>query len=431
MIQANLYKLAELMADILDANIAVLFVGIFTSRNDYLKHRRDMMVCAMICGIAAYILDEAALVSVVKSLVVLCGFFVCVKTVFKVRWQKVLLWESLYVVLSVTIELLCMFCMQFSGIADVASFTKWGVSRMVVIITEKIICTLIILLLYGIFGKKESVYFRKKYETIVLFMCIVLIAMLLFFWINHATGKYTEIVNLSFLILSAGTVLFLMYTLFITTEKIERQQQLELIQLQNRVLKQSLSETQNAYAHWQKQIHDYKNTVICLSSMLTESDNSAVKAFLEQEMEQMNKESHLINTGNSMMDAILNLKYIEAERRHIFFSIQGCIKENFQIPEIDVGRILGNLLDNAIEGACHSDTKAYVEVVLESSRERLIIEVNNSSTSEKIDFRESSKENTKLHGIGLQSIREIVRKYEGIFEIEQLGNRVTARVEFY
>ena len=430
MIEAYMYKLVELLADIVDANMAFSFIGIFAAKDNFAKKWRQMFVCAVGWGSVCFVLDQKALLSAAKSMLILCGIFILVRWIFQVKWEKVLFWEIIYVVISAILELLLMFCVHFFGDAEVAAFLEMGQDRMTIIVIEKTVCALMVVLSYRLVGEKEQVYFHEKFERVVMVICAVIIAMLLFFWIYNTTGRYAEIVTLSFLLLSAGTILFLMYALFSVTEKVESQQQLELVQLQNKVLQQSLTETQNAYAHWQKQIHDYKNTIVCLSSMMEGSNHASVRAYLNQELEQINRTDHIIHCGNTMLDAILSLKCIEAERRNIFFSVQGGIEDKLQIPEIEVGRVLGNLLDNAIEGAGYSEVEAYVEVILETSEDGFTIEVTNSAVDEKIDFNRTSKENKGIHGIGLQSVRETVKKNGGIFEIEQFGNRVTARVEF-
>lgn len=431
MIETYMYKLVELVVDIVEANTLLIFVGIFTAKDNLITKWRQVFCCAFGCGVACFLLDQIALLSLFKTLGLMFIYCVLIVYILQVKWKKALFWVIIYVAFSLILELFIMFCIQFFIGSNLNVFLEWGQERIFMIVTVKIISAFIIFLLYKFCGEKRKLFFYGKFEKVIMIICIVIIIMLCFFGSYSFTGRYAEIVTFSFLLLSAGTILFLIYTLFSVTEKLESQQQLELVQMQNKVLEQSLTETQNVFAHWQKQIHDYKNTVVCLSSMLKSSDNASVKAYLDKELEQINRADHIISCGNTMMDAIFNLKWLEAERRHIFFSVQGGIPNELQIEEIELGRIMGNLLDNAIEGAEYSKTQPYVEVILNQSEEGLTIEITNSAGSEPIDFNKTSKENRGMHGIGLQSVREIVKENGGIFEILQLGNRVTARVEFW
>lgn len=430
MIETYMYELVELVVDIVEANILFIFVGIFTAKDKLTSKWTQMFCCAFGCGAVCFLLDQIALLSIVKTLVLMFVYCVLSICIFQIKWKKALFWEIIYIVFSLILEFFTMFCIQFFVGSDLSAFLEWGQERMLMIVIEKALSAFVVLLLYKFWGEKRKLFLYEKFEKAIMVICIVIIIMLLFFWVYSATGKYAKIVTLSYLFISAGTILFLIYALFIATETSERQQQLELVQMQNRVLQQSLTETQNAYTHWQKQIHDYKNTVVCLSNMMKSSDNASVRAYLDRELEQINGTNHIVSCGNTMVDAILNLKWVEAERKNIFFSVQGGITGELQIEEIELGRIMGNLLDNAIEGAAYSQTEPYVEVILMQSQDGLTIEITNSATDECIDFNKTSKENREIHGIGLQSVRETVKKNRGIFEISQYGNRVMARVEF-
>ncbi|MFR3343162.1 MAG: GHKL domain-containing protein [Anaerobutyricum sp.] len=57
------------------------------------------------------------------------------------------------------------------------------------------------------------------------------------------------------------------------------------------------------------------------------------------------------NTGNAVTDVIINDKYQKAENAGISFPVKFNLGETDTISAFDIGIILNNLLDNAIE-AC-------------------------------------------------------------------------------
>ena len=164
--------------------------------------------------------------------------------------------------------------------------------------------------------------------------------------------------------------------------------------------------------------------------MLAQSGQKEIQEYLENELDIMREKDHFVKSGNAMIDSILSMKWIGANRRGIYFSIQGHVKEELPIPDIQFGKILGNLLDNAIEGAVQSGREPYVEVVLAQTEDVLVLEINNSCRKDSIDFERTSKEDSRGHGLGIQSVRQLVYMYEGAFSITQRGNRVSARIEF-
>ena len=58
------------------------------------------------------------------------------------------------------------------------------------------------------------------------------------------------------------------------------------------------------------------------------------------------------NSGNSILDAILTDKILQLSNTDIKFEHTVLLPENFNIDNVDLTIIIGNLLDNAIE-ACN------------------------------------------------------------------------------
>ena len=81
----------------------------------------------------------------------------------------------------------------------------------------------------------------------------------------------------------------------------------------------------------------------------------------------------------------------------------------------DMGVLFGNLLDNAIEANQGVDRKKrWINV---SSYILLIINIKNS----KIRGSRRKKKGYLNHGIGLNSVKQIVEKFNGIVEVQDFG----------
>lgn len=55
------------------------------------------------------------------------------------------------------------------------------------------------------------------------------------------------------------------------------------------------------------------------------------------------------DTGNKCIDALINVKYATAKEKGIDFAIKIYIPEELPIDQCDLGIVVGNALDNAIE----------------------------------------------------------------------------------
>lgn len=430
MIEAYLYKIVELLVDIVEANITILFVGVFSAKEKLAEKWKLIFCCAAGMGMLCFLMEQVALISIIKACIVCGGDFLICWYIYKQHPGKIVFWGTVYVAVFMPMEFLIIYVAQIITGINMEAFFMWSVERAIVLVIIKIVEIVIVFGCYRLQQKNGIIQIHKKLMMITTVMLIFIIGMVVLFVVNCLTGEFVITVTLSYLCFSICAVVALVYFMFVITTGIEQQQRLDSMQLQNEMLKQSLEETKNNYMYWEKSIHDYKNTIVCLNSMLDDSDNVSLREYLDKEMGHIQKEQHIVNCGNPTLNSILSMKWVLADSKQVYFSIQGRVKEKLPIPEIQMGRLVGNLIDNAIEGAIYSKDKSYVEVILNQTEDIFMLDVMNSATAEKIEFTKSAKKNGNMHGIGLQSIREIVDENNGVFEIIQRENVVTTKVEF-
>ena len=101
----------------------------------------------------------------------------------------------------------------------------------------------------------------------------------------------------------------------------------------------------------------------------------------------------------------------------------------------DISLILGNLLENAIEGAEKAEKRKYIKLRIKYDKKNLLIAVENSYGGKlkkiKGELR-TTKEDTANHGIGLASVRRAARKYQGtVFIDDTIPECFLVRVVLY
>jgi sensor histidine kinase YesM len=117
------------------------------------------------------------------------------------------------------------------------------------------------------------------------------------------------------------------------------------------------------------------------------------------------------------MNALLNSRASYCQKYNIEFDYQ--ITANLSVfSEIDLSVLIGNLLDNAIDAAkeCKSpcvkiriwENKAYLAILVSNSVISSVLESNPDLLTMKSD-----KDN---HGFGLKTVKDVVEKYDGIFD---------------
>ena len=421
MMEYSLYKLVELFVDVAEANIMIMFASIFLAKDEIEKKRKIIFSSAIGMGLLCFLLDQIGLLSVWKMFLILFCYFCLLQYLYKQNVMKTIVIISIYSVLASAFEALIIFLVKYLSGEKLAVFFKWGIERTSVVVVIKVLETIVIIGLYFFVNPKQmkKIKLQKKSLKWLVILCVLISVLIFIFVLHQLTGKYESIIVITYSILTLGFVMAVIYAMIAITDRMDKQREMEWIQLHNSVLQQSLVETKDAYEHWEKSIHDYKNTILCLNEILATEDNLKIQEFLVQEMQQMKKNSPMVNTGNHMVDSILSVKWMEAERRKIYFSVQGKIFEQQPIEDVYWGRLLGNLIDNALEGAQKAKNSPFVEVELYQNEYILQIQVVNSSTKEKICFDISSKADASMHGVGLRSVQELVTEYNGTINIAQ------------
>jgi len=97
--------------------------------------------------------------------------------------------------------------------------------------------------------------------------------------------------------------------------------------------------------------HDFSNHLVVLAGFFNSRDFDGGLKYLSDINEIVNIDKKIINTGNIVLDTIINAKKSLAESKgiNVYLNIQ--IPEKIPIDSIDICSIFGNSLNNAIE-AC-------------------------------------------------------------------------------
>ncbi|MFI3177366.1 MAG: GHKL domain-containing protein [Eubacteriales bacterium] len=182
--------------------------------------------------------------------------------------------------------------------------------------------------------------------------------------------------------------------------------------------------------------HDAKHIFLNAIMEFSEESNIPVSDVLFHRVNTMIEDLYLENykcyTGVSSIDMILNYQSNKAEKYKINFITN--ISQNLEI-NIDsktLAIIIGNALDNAIE-ACIKHSKGEVEIVLLNNNDNLYISVSNEYEGEIIFQDElplTNKDNPRVHGIGLNNIRQLVKSNNGFMSITTESNVFSLQITF-
>lgn len=164
--------------------------------------------------------------------------------------------------------------------------------------------------------------------------------------------------------------------------------------------------------------HDMKNHIMVMNEYLKNNDAETAKEHLKAIQGTLESISSVVNTGNSALDATINIGAKKAQALNIKYKTQISGSENINIDPADICSLLSNLIDNAIEGCLGSENK-YVYIEISVSDMGFKIHIENTTKLNNCDCLDvSSKADKRNHGFGLKNVRSIVKKYNGIAKLE-------------
>lgn len=173
----------------------------------------------------------------------------------------------------------------------------------------------------------------------------------------------------------------------------------------------------------QKIKHDLKNRLIALYA-IGKNDITFQNEF-KKLMGDLDNKENAIYTANVIINTILNNKLHVAQLSGIKTNVSILVPKQLNLDYSDAGILFGNLLDNAIE-ACTKvpSDKKWITIDIICREHLLILRICNSKdTNVTVDVNRSSKHNFKQHGIGIQSVKNIIEKYNGTITFLDLNEK--------
>lgn len=115
----------------------------------------------------------------------------------------------------------------------------------------------------------------------------------------------------------------------------------------------------------------------------------------------------------------------QARTEQIDFQAQLAIAEDLQVNEHDISVLLGNLLENAVE-ACMEQQSEIRRIIIKGKGDAhsLVFTIDNTCENEIKKNKKGEFLTTKPtgNGIGLNSAKKIVERYDGFFSVDKKGN---------
>lgn len=160
--------------------------------------------------------------------------------------------------------------------------------------------------------------------------------------------------------------------------------------------------------------HDFKEHMNVLSALVSDNNEKA-KEYIKSLYHEEDISGFEEYSDNKMLNIVLSKKKKECRDADIQFVIDPIQASLTFFSDIDVVTVFSNLISNAIEGCKNSNIKKIFLNIYTANENFVVIKIKNTSDLKPVvveGLLKTHKDNTKLHGIGMDSIKRALSNYK-------------------
>ncbi|MGH4124650.1 MAG: sensor histidine kinase [Clostridium sp.] len=408
------------------------------------------LLMSILCCISIYILNKEVIgkeeirknfcISIIIGILISTGSYLiilpvfCIITIFHLRNNESNIKALLIIYVNYLLHTLYIFAYTFSGknlqrIPLKYSFLEFVILLPVVILS----CLIIKSLVKRKKGYKERASDQLRFRMILIIsvpLTLMICGILPFLTASAIDSDKIHFITGNFIPAVLPLIAIILITIIVYNYdksleyrvklKREAEEKKEIIEYSNMI--------EEMYGETRRFKHDYMNMLTPLKEYIDKADIEGLREFFYCNVIDMDKD---IKWSNSNIDklkyikvdglkAILSTKLIKAAGLNIDIKVE-IIEDikNIAMNIMDLCRIIGILLDNAIEAAQKCEyPKLYVCLVNKDNYVTIVIENNFFGQKPKIHkiYEEGYSTNGKRRGLGLYSVKQIIdKKYYNAF----------------
>ncbi len=175
--------------------------------------------------------------------------------------------------------------------------------------------------------------------------------------------------------------------------------------------------------------HEMKNHYSCIKGLYKANKLQDMEQYINQLVEDSEQSEDLIDTGNDIVNAIINDAMSRYQAQRIKIHLEGAFPDKLYVTAMDLCVIFANLISNAVEAILQMErdlvSDSFVNVKISSFKDDLFIDVINP-TSKNVEIQNgtmvTSKKDKSNHGFGTKNIKQRIEKYKGTVEFKNENN---------
>lgn len=170
--------------------------------------------------------------------------------------------------------------------------------------------------------------------------------------------------------------------------------------------------------------HDLRHHIHMVSYYLEEKEYDKLQEYVNEYRDSIPDGEHIRFCENRMINNIVFYFASLAKEQQIDFSVQLAIADDLPVNNHDISVLLGNLLENALD-ACMEQQHSKRRIIIKGKGDShsLVFTIDNTYENELKKNKDGELLTTKSYGngIGVNSAKKIVERYNGFFSADKKG----------
>lgn len=376
-----------------------------------------LAVSVVLDTVFAVVFADIMLIKMILSVLLLA---IIAKLLFALSVKKSVLMSLIYTGIYISSEMIVFLLIQSIGSNSLSSMTNQSGGFIAELASQLIV--LIVVLVLTIILKKTNLS-RMDYKgwiVFTLFPIFTFVTIIILIYAAERNLLGDMIYELLFL--SSGLLILNIVHLLLLDNVIERENEIRRKQLliEQAVHLNQMYQTLSKERERQKALsHDYKNHLQVMLLLAREGKTGEEIKYIEEQIGKVDHGIDTIDTGNAIVNAVLNAKYLEAKESGIVIPFIADNLADIRISDSDLVTIITNVLDNAIEAVKMCDNKR-IEFKIIKDKDTLIINSSNPYIGQFSDGDDmhTTKFDKANHGYGIANIRKAAEENNGNCYIE-------------
>lgn len=422
-----IYGIFQLMAYVY---LCYFFVSIFLCHREIDGIKKGISYIAII--ILQFVISVVFMHYIIAKILLTALFMIIfLNWIFEAKLKNIVFWYFFFLGINLVIEIIVLELFKYFFPIVAGKLLVDSLASSLLGILSQMLLFLLVTLLQRMFGEGEYRNFVVisddnwiRFLLFPIFTIISVFAILYSFVPVFSRQQESVILFISIGLCFMNVMVFSLLINIIKTEKKHANDNLLRENMKRQVELYKLIEEK--YQLQKKSVHEFRNLMYCITGLVYDKQYDKLRQYIENIDNDIWEPVEYFDTNNAIINTIINQKYKEAQAAGIVFVLVASDLSHFPLNEKDTVILLSNIINNAFE-ACDKSREKIIKLKIMNEENMYLISASNTYYNyPNVSGNKfvSLKADADAHGVGIENVLDIVKKYNGsyVIDVKELFN---------